>query len=89
MGARQQTEVAANYSRATERTTWDPSPVTIEAVRQYELLLEELLTRRDDATIDEDLEEKLITAMNDCRSNMTPDEEASLEEIVTKRTGAR
>lgn len=74
--------------------------MTMDAVRRYTALLDELLARRAKVkrigemlgasrTLDDDTEERLVTAMHDCRADMSPAEEATLDSIVDERTRAQ
>lgn len=58
------------------------------AIARYAELLDDLLTRRREAPnheLDELLEVSFADALNACRDDMTPDEEASIDGIVQER----
>ena len=55
------------------------------ALKRYVKLLDELLWRRAIGQLDDDSEELLIVALNDCRLEMSPNEEKKIEDIVDRR----
>jgi hypothetical protein len=62
--------------------------MSTQAIASYAALLDDLLARRRAAPnheLDEVLEATFTSAMNDCRKEMTPDEEASIDAIVQER----
>jgi hypothetical protein len=62
--------------------------MSAQAIGSYAALLDDLLARRRAAPnheLDEVLEATFASAMNDCRKDMTPDEEASIDAIVQDR----
>ncbi len=54
-------------------------------LERYAELLDELLWRRAIGNPDDETEAYFAVALNDCRPEMTPDEEARIEEIVAQR----
>ena len=60
-------------------------PASIAFTRYVELLDALLLERAVHGTLHEDVEERFVIAMNDCRRSMTPDEEARIAEVVAQR----
>jgi hypothetical protein len=60
-------------------------PTTIAFKRYVELLDALLLERAVHGTLSEDIEERFVVAMNDCRQSMAPEEEARVAEIVAQR----
>lgn len=60
-------------------------PTTIAFKRYVELLDALLLERAVHGALNEDVEERFVVAMNDCRQSMTPEEEARVAEIVAQR----
>jgi hypothetical protein len=62
--------------------------VTTAAIARYAELLDDLLARRRAAPnheLDEELEVSFADALNACRDDMTPEEEASIDAIVQER----
>jgi hypothetical protein len=62
--------------------------VSTAAIARYAELLDDLLARRRAAPnheLDELLEVSFADALNACRDDMTPDEEASIDGIVQER----
>ena len=65
--------------------------MTTEAIARYAELLDDLLARRRAAPngeLDEVLEATFASAMNDCRAEMTDEEQASIDAIVERRQAA-
>jgi hypothetical protein len=56
-----------------------------KGLERYVELLDELLWRRAVGNPDDETEAYFAVALNDCRSEMTPDEEARIEGIVAQR----
>ena len=54
-------------------------------LERYVRLLDVLLWQRAIGNIDDDAEEQLTVALNDCRQEMTPEQEAKISEIVAQR----
>ncbi len=52
---------------------------------RYVELLDELLWRRAIGNPDDETEADFAVALNDCRQDMTPEEEEQIEEIVARR----
>lgn len=60
-------------------------PTSIAFTRYVELLDALLLERAIHGTLNEDVEERFVVAMNDCRQSMMLEEEARIAEIVAQR----
>jgi hypothetical protein len=57
-----------------------PDPVV-----SYIAVLDELLAARARGSLDDDTEERFVVALNDWRSEMTPEQEAELEPLIAER----
>jgi hypothetical protein len=63
-----------------------PKPTGSVAFRRYVALLDALLLERAlHGALPDDVEERFVVAMNDCRQSMTSDEESRIAEIVAQR----
>lgn len=60
-------------------------PSGVAFTRYVELLDALLLERALRGTLPDDVEERFVVAMNDCRQAMTSDEESRIAEIVAER----
>lgn len=65
-------------------TQLEEVPVTTPLER-YVRLLDVLLWQRAVGNIDDDTEEQLAVALNDCRQEMTPEQEEQIADIVAQR----
>lgn len=60
-------------------------PSSLAFARYVELLDALLLERAIHGTLSDDVEERFVIAMNDCRQSMTPSQESRIAEIVAQR----
>jgi hypothetical protein len=61
-------------------------PTNVAFTRYVELLDALLLERALRGTLTDDVEERFVVAMNDCRQSMTSEEESRIAEVVAQRT---
>jgi hypothetical protein len=58
---------------------------TTDPVVSYLAVLDELLAARARGSLDDDIEERFVVALNDWRGEMTPEQEADLEPLIAER----